>query len=230
MEPRTAAQAAEDASAPPGADERFAGYGVMGVPFALGHVLALRRFPVSTVGPAYSAVWIRDPAGRWTMAASAPPAQSCARYFGAAVELQVEAPVEIAWTGARELRVEVPAPVSLEWSLSLRATPLTSAMSAACAAIPDGVWRGRAFSRAMGLVAAGALRTGTLRLAGTTPNGHHFVARPRRVWLVEDSTASLDGTALGRPAPLPQQAALGDFWLPQRGLFMAGWSAFATAS
>lgn len=34
---------------PPGAGERFYGYGVMGLPFGSGHVL-VRRFPVSSVG------------------------------------------------------------------------------------------------------------------------------------------------------------------------------------
>src|SRR4051794_27060033 len=44
---------------PRGGDERFAGYGVMGLPFDSGHVLAMRRFPASSVGPAYSSVWHR---------------------------------------------------------------------------------------------------------------------------------------------------------------------------
>jgi hypothetical protein len=50
---------------PSGGEERFAGFGVMGLPFDSGHVLALRRFPASSIGPAYTAVWHRDPAGRW---------------------------------------------------------------------------------------------------------------------------------------------------------------------
>ncbi len=45
---------------PEGVDERFSGYGVMGLPFASGHILALRRFPASSVGPAYTSVWHRD--------------------------------------------------------------------------------------------------------------------------------------------------------------------------
>ena len=35
---------------PPGSGERFAGYGVMGLPFRSGHVLALRRSPASSIG------------------------------------------------------------------------------------------------------------------------------------------------------------------------------------
>ena len=45
----------------PGQEERFSGYGVMGLPFRSGHVLALRRFPVTSVGPGYTSVWWRDP-------------------------------------------------------------------------------------------------------------------------------------------------------------------------
>lgn len=39
---------------PSGGDERFAGFGVMGLPFASGHVLAMRRFPASSIGPVHS--------------------------------------------------------------------------------------------------------------------------------------------------------------------------------
>ena len=53
-----------------------------GVSFASGHVLALRCFPASSIGPGYTSLWHRDPDGRWTFYATVPPAQSCARYFG----------------------------------------------------------------------------------------------------------------------------------------------------
>jgi hypothetical protein len=51
---------------PPGSEERFFGYGVMGLPFRSGHVLGLRRFPASSIGPGYRSVWHRDPNGGWT--------------------------------------------------------------------------------------------------------------------------------------------------------------------
>lgn len=38
----------------PGADERFTGYGVMGVPFAGGHYLALRHIAESSIGPGFT--------------------------------------------------------------------------------------------------------------------------------------------------------------------------------
>ena len=39
------------------------GYGLKGLPFASGHVLAMRRFPTSSIDPACTSVWHRDPAG-----------------------------------------------------------------------------------------------------------------------------------------------------------------------
>ena len=38
-------------SLPDGDDERFVGFGVMGLPFAGGHYLALRHFPATTFSP-----------------------------------------------------------------------------------------------------------------------------------------------------------------------------------
>jgi hypothetical protein len=227
MDPRTAASTAGYLTEPAGTDERFAGFGVLGLPFSSGHLLALRHFPVSTVGPAYKAVWLRDPDGSWTMAADAAPEQSCARYFGEAVDHKIETDVMIDWVDASTLRVDVGEPVDLAWTITLRPTPITTVMSAACSALPDGVWRRHGFSRAMGAVAAVGLGTGRMRLTGRTPNHQSFVARPRRIWMITDSSAQLRERGLGRPAPLAEQASLGDFWLPQRGLFMVGWSAFS---
>ena len=65
--PKELAERAERAALPPWADrERFAGYGVMGLPFASGHALGMRRFPASSVGPGYTSVWHRSPGGGWT--------------------------------------------------------------------------------------------------------------------------------------------------------------------
>ena len=80
--PRDHALKVEDEALLPGSTwERFSGYGVMGLPFASGHILALRRFPASSVGSGYSSVWHRTPTGRWTFYANVEPSLSCARYF-----------------------------------------------------------------------------------------------------------------------------------------------------
>lgn len=41
---------------PSGPDERFALYGVMGLPFASGHILALRDAPAASISPAFRSV------------------------------------------------------------------------------------------------------------------------------------------------------------------------------
>src|SRR2546423_15334371 len=86
---------------PPGSEERFFGYGVMGLPFRSGHILGLRRFPASSIGPGYRSVWHRAPSGRWTFYQDQPAELACTRYFGAAVAGDRERPIEIGWTGPR---------------------------------------------------------------------------------------------------------------------------------
>ena len=68
--PRTAAaEVARTPILPSGADETVTGFGVMGLPFASGHYLALRDFPAASFLPGssgYRSVWHRSPAGAWT--------------------------------------------------------------------------------------------------------------------------------------------------------------------
>ncbi len=77
--PGTAAADTEHQAPPAGdADEdRFAGYGVMGLPFRSGHVLAMRHFPASSIGPGYTSVWHRTPDGDWTFWQNQPDHLSC---------------------------------------------------------------------------------------------------------------------------------------------------------
>ena len=70
------------------------------------------------------------------------------------------------------------------------------------------------------------LSVGRIRLAGRVPNGQWYKAAPRSLFAIASSTASIDGMDLGPLGPLPEQIRLGDFWLPQSGLFMVGESAF----
>src|SRR5699024_3103665 len=87
-----------DASAPAGTGERFRGSGVMGLPFASGHYLALRDMTASSVGPPYRAVWHRDPDGQWTIFTTVEPALSCPRYFGAATSSERVPSIDLTWT------------------------------------------------------------------------------------------------------------------------------------
>jgi hypothetical protein len=225
--PRTLVESVEhDPALPSGPEERFAGYGVMGVPFSSGHILALRHFPASSVGPGYNSVWIRDPAGVWTMHSTTAPGSSCPRYFGSALGSASTGGISIRWRDDYSFSVEVGDGVDLSWDVTLAATPVTRLMSAVAGSVPERLWRNRTFLRAMGAVAGPVLGAGHIGLTGKVPNGQTFGARPRRMWFVRESTAHLHGHSLGQASALPVQDRLGDFWIPQRGIFMIGSSVF----
>lgn len=206
---------------PGGADERFAGFGIMGLPFASGHYLALRQFPTATFAPAYASVWHRDPAGAWTFYATTPGQQSCARYFSSATPNDaVGCPIDIEWTSPWSVSIRIPG--LLEWSVDLRSTRASRLMSAVGDRLPESAWTNPAVLAVLGRVAGAALGAGQLRLTGTAPNGQRFMVGPRTVWVVADSRAVLDGEDLGPIGPLHQQARMGDFRLPQRGVGVVG--------
>jgi hypothetical protein len=71
----------------------------------------------------------------------------------------------------------------------------------------------------MGATARFGLGTGDLRLARHMPNGQTFIANPRTIWMIKESRAAIDGQSLGQPGPLPEQGRLGEFLIPQRGVF-----------
>jgi hypothetical protein len=226
--PARLAAGAEEADLPPGSGERFAGYGVMGLPFVSGHVLAMRRFPASSVGSAYTSVWRREPDGRWVFWQNQQDEQSCPRYFSAALSETRRVDIELSWPDDSTLRVVVPE-VGLVWTATLRATAVTRALNAIGRAMPDRAWRARPLLRAMGLIAGFAMRAGKVGMAGTTPNGQAFIANPLRVWVIDDSSARIGDDDFGPTGPLAEQTRLGDFWIPQRGIFAIGRTFFRTA-
>ena len=202
-----------------GDGERFSGYGVMGLPFASGHYLAFRHFPASAIGPGYRAVWHRDPEGHWTVYADVPPEQSCARYLGPALTSTRTAQIGVGWTGDRSLAIEVDD--VLTWELELGPTLSTRMLSGVGGLLPDAALDQSWLLRAMGVMAGPMLRVGRVALLGTMPAGQQFGAIPRRVWAVRNSSAELGGVDLGPVGKLQEQASLGDFVLPQRGIFFA---------
>jgi hypothetical protein len=217
-------------SLPAGSGERFAGYGVMGLPFSSGHLLAMRRFPASSVGPGYRSVWHRDPEGRWTLFQDVPAVQGCARYFGAAVAEVATAKIDVDWDGPRQFWVTVTdGSRRLEWSIKLTSSGVTRVMNGVGSLLPEPLWRQRWFLAGMGVVAGPMLRAGKVRLAGRAPNGHRFVANPLLIWLVADSDATLNGVALGAIGPSPTPGQLADFRIPQRGVFAIGRAFFQPA-
>jgi len=222
VEPREYAERVERSPAlPRGDEERFSGYGVMGMPFASGHVLGLRRFTASSIGPAYTSLWHRNPAGQWTFYANVPPLESCGRFFGSDVERSVECPIEISWPGPRHLSVRIP-DAAFAWDAWLSSTPATRAMNVMSRLMPEAMWRNTAVLSMMAAMAGPLLRAGRLGMHGRAPNRQRFIANPMVIWTIDRSEARIGDESFGVPRRLAQQTRLGDFWIPQRGIFVVG--------
>jgi hypothetical protein len=218
MQPREIIRQIETNPALPAGDgDRFAGYAVMGLPFCSGHVLALRRFPASSVGPGYTSVWHRDPDGAWTFYSTVTPELGCSRYFSHEISHNIVAPIGIEWTRPAQFTLTIG--TTLHWEISLAESLSTRLMNKASGFVPDAWWHRKSFLHAMGAAAGFVLGIGKMNLAGETPNGNEFVANPQHVWLIDSSRAVLNGQDLGPAGPLSRQARLNDVLIPQRGLF-----------
>ncbi len=218
MTPRAVIEAIECdnvMSAEPG--DAFSGWGVLGVPFQSGHVLALRRHVASSLGPAYTSIWHRDPAGRWTFYSTIAPDCSCARYYGARIDRNVVAPIDLEWTTPWTLHARVER--TLTWHVTLHSSSMSRLFNAVTLRLPARAWHVPAVLRSVGLAADVAFGTGHIQRTGRTPNGHRFILHPRQLWLIDASAAHVAGSELGPPGPLGVQATLEDMRLPQRGLF-----------
>ena len=200
--------------------EYVRGWGVFGLPFDSGHVLALRVFPQSSFGP-YRTVWHRDPAGRWSIHADAQDVEhACPRYYGPACTYVGAARIDLDWTGPRTLRVTMDEP-ALDWTVTARRSPVLGLLNPLSAAMPLSTWRPPALVRARERLAQ-ALGMGRLQLSGTMPSGHSGILMPQRMFLVDTSSAVLDGVDLGRPTRLQENPRIGDVPLPARGVLALG--------
>jgi len=206
---------------PSGTDERFNGYGVMGLPFRSGHILALRRFSATSIGPGYTSVWHRAPNGDWIFYTNVGASVSCPRYYGAAARDAVETPIDLEWLASDRLHVRI-AVAPLEWDVTVAPTPATRLMNFMGSVLPGSAWRNSTVLSAMSLVAGPILRAGRVGLQGAAPNGQHFIANPKLIWAVVATRARVAGEDLGPAGPVEPQAHLGDFWIPQRGIFAIG--------
>jgi hypothetical protein len=74
----------------------------------------------------------------------------------------------------------------------------------------------------MGAAAGLMFRAGHVSLFGRAPNGQAFIANPYALWVIAVTRAVIAGEDLGSPWPARPQAHLGDFWIPQRGIFALG--------
>lgn len=222
-EPRFLAERTEASPVvPPGTDERFSGYAVMGLPFRSGHVLGVRRFAASSIGRGYTSVWHRTPDRAWTFYQDVPAEQACPRYFGPLLRRSLQRPIELRWTGPTSFTVAVDGGRAVRWDVTLSAPAAIRAMNAMARAMPERWWRSPAVLRAMGAMAGTLLGAGRIALEGRAPSGQRFVANPLAAWIVASSRAEVDGADVGPPGAIAQQEHLGDFWIPQRGLFVIG--------
>lgn len=202
-----------------GVADRFVGYGVMGVYFPSGDVLALRRFAATSVGPGYASVWHRDRTGTWVFYQDTLPHQGCTRYFSEGIDAAYVSPIRIVWADAFSFTVIVGHGRGLEWRVDLSPSNGTRLLTAVAARLPRRVWRSRAAVRGLAAVAAATLGAGRLRLEGFTPNTYRFLAHPVSLWRVSSSRAVIGGRDTGEAIEPGEQVRLGDFWVPARGLF-----------
>jgi hypothetical protein len=200
--------------------EHVKGWGVFGLPFDSGHVLALRVFPESDFG-SYRTVWHRDAAGNWSILVDGPRLDTaCPRYYGAACASTGFASIELTWTGPASLRIEVEEP-SLEWTLTASDTPTLRVLNAMSARLPLWTWRPRPLVRMRERIAR-RLGMGNVELSGTMPSGHVGTLMPQRMYFVRESRAVLEGVDLGRPVEGGPNPVIGKVPLPARGILAIG--------
>jgi hypothetical protein len=218
--PQACALRTEQEGVPRGTGERFAGYGVLALPFAGGDILAFRRFPASSLGRGYTTIWHRDASGAWTFYVSIDPALACPRYFGAALDRVVVTDVGVTWVGHDHLVVSAP-DARVEWSMRVQSTAATRIVSGLAALAPARAWRNERLLGMAGAVAGIGVGAGPIRLIGETPNGQRFRVTPRRLWRIDASAAQVEGRELG-PLGGDHGADLADFRVPGIGLFVCG--------
>ncbi|HEX6308404.1 MAG TPA: hypothetical protein VFZ69_09470 [Longimicrobiales bacterium] len=197
--------------------EHLEGFGLLGLTFQSGDVLAFRCFTASSIGPPYLSVWHRHPNGRWVIHTNVAPARACPRWFGPALHAFDADDIVLTWLAPAELSITA-ARSRLHLALRLAATPVTRLIGAAAPAAPGMLWR----SRHAGAVAGRLLRTGRLSFAGRVPAGHEYVIRPRALWRIAGAAAVIDGRDAGSITTPSRQASLGEFLIPSRGLFATG--------
>ena len=200
--------------------EYVRGWGVFGLPFDSGHVLALRVFPQSSFGP-YRTLWHRDPEGRWSIYVDGGRVDhACPRYYGPACEHVGSARIDLEWTGPPTLRVTMDQP-ALDWTVTVARSTVMALLNPLSAALPLSSWRPRALLRARERLAR-ALGMGRLEMAGLMPSGHSGLLMPQRMYFVNRSKAVLDGVDLGSPTRLRENPVIGGVPLPARGVLAIG--------
>ena len=213
---------------PPGDDERFVGFGIMGLPFANGHYLAMRQFPATSFAPPYVSVWHRDPSCNWTFYATTPGQQSCARYFSSATPKDaVQCDISVGLGGPVVGPHRYPRIAAVDLRTAGDGGHPTDEHGRH-PAVRVGMERPEDSAAAQQSGKPDTGRRGHSGLTGRAPNGQCYMMAPKQLWTVADWHAELSGRDLGASGPLLRQARLGDFRMPQRGIGMVGSPHFET--
>lgn len=197
------------------------GWGVFGAPFSSGHVLALRVFPQNDFAP-YRTLWHRSPEGEWSIYYDGPAAETtCPRYYGAAARSNLPCRIDLTWTGPMSLTVEIDAPPG-RWEMEMTTSSLFTIMGAVGSRIPERAWHSPAVHRVMELAAKRVLGLGSIRMAGTMPNGQYGVLAPQRLFPIVRSHAQLNGVDLGHTIRATDNPRIGDIPLTARPVLAIG--------
>jgi hypothetical protein len=205
--------------------EYVRGWGVFGLPFDSGHVLALRVFPENDFSP-YRTIWHRAPDGGWSIYVDGPRLDTaCPRYYAPACAHTGFARIDVEWTGPASLRISMDEP-RLRWTLTARETPALRIMNAMSPLMPLWTWRSGALVRTRERLARRFLHLGDIRMAGLMPSGHRGILMPQRMFFVDEAIAVLDGVDLGRPTIASSNPRIGEVPLPARGVLAIGQAAW----
>ena len=200
--------------------EHFKGWGVFGLPFDSGHVLALRVVPESDFG-AYRTLWHRDPAGSWSIYVDGPRLDTaCPRYYSKALTHTGFAGIELKWTAPDTLHVTMDRP-HVEWSMTARTTPTLEMLNLVSARLPLSTWRYPALVHTREAIASW-LGMGRLEFSAVMPNGQRGTVMPQQIYFIDRSSASIDGADLGRPIHVRDNPMIGSVPLPARGVLATG--------
>ena len=200
--------------------EYVKGWGVFGLPFDSGHVLALRVFPENDFGP-YRTVWHRDPDGHWAIYVDGPRLDTCCpRYYGAACASTAFSHITLTWTGPATLQATMDSP-ALQWTLTARSTRLLSVLNSLNARLPLATWKPATLVHARERLAQ-ALGLGRLEMSGVMPSGHTGTLMPQEMYYIDKSHATFDSLDLGAPVHTADNPKIGDVPLPARGILAIG--------
>jgi len=217
---RTTAITPNRSEAPWPDHEYVRGWGVFGLPFDSGHILALRVFPDNPFAP-YATVWHRDPTGKWSIFVDGPRFDTaCPRYYAKACDVVAHAKITLTWTEPSTLRVTLDDP-KLDWTVTASQSRTLRTLNAMGGAMPLWTWRPKLLVKARQALAH-SLGMGRLELAGEMPSGHHGLLMPQRMFYINESRATLDGSDLGNPTRLADNPDIGGVPLPARGVMAIG--------